>query len=712
MNLQPLFRHTLLAAAIISASCLSTVQAQESVQEEQQLDSMTVYGSTYRNTATKTQLSPEETPQGISVIDEPALEARDADSVAEALRYTPGVNTELRGGAVNRLDLFNIRGFINYQNFYDGLPLPYNDWNLQTQVDMQAVQQVEVFKGPTSSLYGAMPPGGMVNLISKKPLPSAYNSLELSVGSNKLKEITFDSAGQLGSSDLTYRFNGLANSSDGQAETSENERLMLAPSVDWQMTDDTLINLNAYYQKDPDMGIYTTLPAQGLFQDNINGRLDEDAYSGDADWNTYEREVLMLGYKIDHQISDNWSFLQNFRYQHGDAYQENTYTTELAADQRTLSRRAYLTDETTAGFAMDNQLSGVVMTGVVEHNLLLGVDYTKMESDIGYEDATAPAIDIYNPDHHQIVGSALDFSASGYSSQFRIEKEQVGVYFQDQLRMGQWVLIAGGRYDSFESRENGVQYGAKVDSKVDQNNTSWRAGALYEFSNGLSPFISYAESFEPVGGLDRLGSTYEPSTANQWETGIKYSSPNKQTTASIALYRIEKENVLTRDPNGTPYDQVQAGEVRSQGVEIEARSQINRSLNLMASYNYQNVEVTKDNSGLQGKTPVWVPDQSFNTWASYDIFNGPLSGLTLGGGVRYIGKAELDALNSDTVPSATLVDASIGYDLSELGSGMDGASVKLTANNLFDERYYSCYDGLNCWFGAERSVQASVRYDF
>ncbi|MEH6688295.1 MAG: TonB-dependent siderophore receptor [Halopseudomonas sabulinigri] len=710
MNLQPLFRHTLLATAISSAAYLPTLHAQE--QDGKLLDSLTVYGSTYRNTATKTQLSPEETPQGISIVDEQALEARDADTVAEALRYVPGVNTELRGGAVNRIDLFNIRGFINYQNFYDGLQLLYNDWNLQPQVDMQAVQQVEVFKGPTSALYGSMPPGGMVNLISKKPLQESYNSLELSVGSNNLKEITLDSAGQLGDSDLSYRFNGLANSSDGQAETSENERLMLAPSVDWQISDATLLNLNAYYQKDPDMGIYTTLPAQGLFQDNINGDLDEDAYSGDANWNTYEREVLMLGYKIDHQISDNWNFLQNFRYQHGDAYQENTYTTGLAADQRTLDRRAYITDETSEGITIDNQLSGIVMTGSIEHNLLFGLDYLKLDSDIGYEDAAAPSIDIYNPNHYQINGNALDFAASGYSSQFNIEKEQIGAYFQDQIRIGQLVLIAGGRYDTYESREHGVQYGLNVDGKVDQSNTSWRAGALYELDNGLSPFISYAESFEPVSGLDRLGGTYEPSTANQWETGIKYSTPDKQTTGAIALYRIDKENVLTRDPNGTAYDKIQTGEVRSQGLEIEARSQITRNLNLMASYNYQDVEVTKDNSGLEGKTPVWIPDQTFNTWASYDIFNGPMAGVTLGGGVRYIGEAELDALNSDRVPSATLVDVSVGYDLGSLDNTLDGASVKLTANNLFDERYYSCFDGLNCWFGSERNVQASLRYDF
>ena len=708
--MRPFFRLSLIAAAVAAAHPGLHLHAQE--QDEYVLDSLTVYSSTYRNTATKTQLSPQETPQGISVIDEYTLDSRNADTVAQALRYVPGVNTELRGGAVTRSDLFNIRGFINYQNFYDGLQLLYNDWNLQPQIDMQAVQQVEVFKGPTSTLYGSMPPGGMVNLISKKPLRDAYNSVELSVGSNNLKEITFDSAGQLGDSDLTYRFNGLANSSDGQADTSENERIMLAPSVDWQISDATLINLNAYYQKDPDMGIYTTLPAQGLFQHNANGDLDVNTYSGDANWNKYEREMLLIGYKIDHQLSENWNFLQSFRYQHGDAYQENTYSSGLAADQSTLSRRAYLTDETGKGVTIDNQLSGIVITGAIEHNLLLGIDYLKFKSDIGYEDAAAPAIDLFDPHHHLIDGSQLDFAASGLSSQFSIDTEQTGVYFQDQMRIGRWVLLAGGRYDTFESREKGIQYGQPVDGKVKQHNTSWRAGALYEFDSGFAPFISYAESFEPVGGLDRLGSTYEPSTATQWETGIKYSTADKQTTGSLALYRIEKENVLTRDPNGTAYDKIQAGEVRSQGIELEARTQVNRNLNLMGSYTYQDVEVTKDNSGLQGKTPVWVPDQSATAWASYDVFNGPLAGITLGGGVRYIGEAEVDATNSDTVPSATLVDLSLGYDLGSVDRAMDGASVTLSANNLFNERYYSCFDTLNCWFGAERSLEASVRYDF
>lgn len=149
-----------LVAATISALLAGPVQAAAAERPTQTRadETLTVLGETYRNTATKTRLDPLETPQAISVVEGDTLEQRGVSSVSEALRYVPGVNTELRGGAVNRLDLFNIRGFDNYQNFYDGLLLQYNDWNLQPQIDPVAIEQLEVFKGPTSVLYGSMPP--------------------------------------------------------------------------------------------------------------------------------------------------------------------------------------------------------------------------------------------------------------------------------------------------------------------------------------------------------------------------------------------------------------------------------------------------------------------------------------------------------------------------------------------------------------------------
>ena len=682
-----------------------------------ELDELAVYGDTYRSTATKTSLQPEETPQSISILDQQALEMRDADSVAAALRYSPGVNTELRGGAVGRLDLFSIRGFINYQNYYDGMQLLYNDWNLQPQIDLSAVEQVEVFRGPTSTLYGSMPPGGMVNLISKEPTLGASNKIELATGSRNLQEASIDSSGQLGDSDLSYSLVGLSRTRDGQAETSEEERYMVAPSVDWQVGDDTLVNFNLYYQKDPEAGIYTSLPASGLFLPNPNGELDTDAFSGDSGWNQFDKEVLLAGYKINHNINNNWNFLQNFRYTDASAFQTNTYGTGLAADGRTLSREAYLTDEATTGFTIDNQVSGRFQTGAAEHNLLVGVDYLSLDSDVIYEDTSygsgAPSIDLYNPDYQQISTSTIDITDTLYSSDFNIKKKQLGIYLQDQIRIGQFVMIGGVRWDDFTGTEKGKQYGAAVDSKLDQDNVSTRAGVMYQAANGLSPYLNYAESFEPQTGRDRNGNEFDASTGDQWELGVKYQSPDQRTTANLAFYQITKENVPTRDPQGGPYDKIQAGAVRSQGLELEARTQPLDNLLLTLSYTLQDVEITKDNSGLKGKTPVWVPEHLLSGWADYSFDQGVLDGLVAGIGARYIGEAEYDATtNTGHVPDVTLLDIALRYDLGKLAHTLRGTEIGLSVNNLTDERYYSCFDSSNCWFGEERTLETSISYSF
>jgi len=705
LHIQP----TLLALAIASATSYSIADTGTDKNNSNQLTTLEVKGQTYRNTATKTQLDPEETPQAIAIIDAESLDQRGIDTVAEAVRYTSGINTELRGGAVTRLDLFNIRGFQNDKTYYDGLQLLYNDWNLQPQIDMAAVEQVEVFKGPTSTLYGAMPPGGMVNLISKAPQSTDQSNVEVSLGNDKKRDISIDSTSALNEL-MNYRVVALIREKEGQAVTSDEKRIMIAPSLDLKISDDTQLNLNMYYQQDPSMGVYSSLPSQGTVYDNINGKLSSDSYAGDANWETYDRDVLLIGYKLDHKINNTWSFLQNTRFTVAKAYQENTYSTSLDSDERTLNRRAYLTDEASTGLNVDNQFSGVFDIGNTEHSILVGVDYYTLTSDIEYEDAVAPSIDLYNPDHYQIIRDDLDFAASGYSSDFTIEKEQTGFYLQDQIRFDQWVFIAGGRYDQFKATEAGIKYGSSTDTNVDQSQLSGRVGALYEFDNGIAPFISYAQSFEPITGTDRNGNTFDTSTADQWEAGIKYK--HNHLTANLTAFEIIKSKVLTRDPNGSAYDKIQVGEVRSRGLELELQQAITSNLNLKAAYTLQDVEITKDNSGIQGNTPIWVPEQQLNTWLTYAPQQGALAGAALGAGVRYVGQMQLDAANSNTAPSYTLLDLSIAYDLAMLSSQWQGASVKLAVSNALNETYYSCYDESNCWFGDERSFEVSARYEF
>jgi iron complex outermembrane receptor protein len=517
----------------------------------------------------------------------------------------------------------------------------------------------------------------------------------------------------VGDSSLSYSLVGLTRTRDGQAETSEEERHMIAPSVDWQVSEDTLINFNLYYQKDPAMGIYTTLPASGLFLPNPNGELPQDAFSGDANWNEFEKEVLLAGYKVNHNINDNWNFLQNFRYTDAEAFQTNTYGTGLAADGRTLSRQAYLTDETTTGFTVDNQFSGRFQTGSARHNILVGLDYLSLDSDVIYEDTAAPAIDLFDPDYYQITQDNINIENTALSSDFNIRKKQLGIYFQDQIELNRFVIIGGVRWDDFTGEEKGRQYGGTVDRKLDQDNVSTRAGVMYRGANGLSPYINYAESFEPQTGSDRNGNEFDPSTGDQWELGLKYQSQDQQTSANLAFYQITKDNVPTRDPNGGPYDQIQAGEVRSQGIELEARAQPIDSLLVTASYTLQDVEVTKDNTGLKGQTPVWVPEHLLSVWADYGFYDGPLNGLVAGIGARYIGEAEYDAAtNEGKVPDTTLVDIALRYSLGRVSHTLRGTELGLSVNNLTDERYYSCFDSSNCWFGEERTVEASVSYRF
>ena len=610
---------------------------------------------------------------------------------------------------MSRLDLFNIRGFINYQNFYDGLPLMFNGWNLQPQIDSIALEQVEVFKGPTSVLYGNIPPGGMVNLIAKSPQQEQSTDVTITGGSRDHKEFSIDSTGQIADSNLSYRVVALARKKEGQADTSEEERYVLAPSLDWQLSDKTLVNFNVYYQNDPSAGIYTSVPGAGSVLSNPNGKLDPSTFTGDENWNTYEREVLMLGYKINHEFNNNWAFLMNARYMDADAYQENTYNTALQSDMRTVGRNAYLTDEKSQSFVIDNQISGRFNTGVLEHNVLLGFDYQQLDSRIIYKDASAPSIDVFNPNHQQIDGSSLNFT---YTTDFDLESNQVGLYVQDQLVLGNWIVIAGGRYDEYEQTSTDHASGADTAAAIKQDNFAFRLGGLYNFDNGLAPYVSYAQSFEPVVGADRHGNAFVPSTGEQWEAGLKYESADMSKTFVVSLFNITKQNDLTRDPTGTPYDKVKTGEKQSRGVEVEANTMLTDNMDLAASYTYMDMKVTEDNTGLEGKTPIWVPKHAANVWLNYYLYNGMAAGTTIGTGIRYVGETQIDALNSDQVPDYTLVDLSVSYDLSYLSDSLDGSSISVVTSNLFGTEYYSCYDTNNCWFGAERNITANVKFNF
>ncbi|WP_063651783.1 TonB-dependent siderophore receptor [Aliivibrio fischeri] len=707
------FNVTLLATAIASSFLfpISAMANDDSASDD--VETISIFGQAYRNTATKTSLEPEETPQGITVLDSEVLEQRSVKSLNEALRYVPGVTTEQKGGAVTMYDTFNIRGFDVNQSYYDGLVLQYlNGWNLQPQIDPIAIQQIEVFKGPTSVLYGSMPPGGMVNMIAKTPQKEKSTDVKVATGTGNLVEASIDTTGQFGDSDFSYRFIALARQKDGQVDYTEEERYVIAPSVDWQVSDRTLINFNMYYQNDPSMGMNSAMPASGMIYDNPNGSTDPSTFVGDKNWSTFEREFFMAGYKINHEFNNNWSFLQNFRYMNASLYQENTYHIESNFDPSTgnLDRNIYSTDESSTGYTIDNQLSGRVMVGSVEHNLLFGIDYQKLDGDSLYQEFGTTSqfgnFNIFNPNNNMIDRGKLTQS---YESKEKISVEQLGFYTQDQIRIDRLVLIAGGRFDQYKSSNTT----STTSKDADQSQFSYRVGALYELESGFSPFISYATSFEPAAGLDAKGNAYDPELGEQIEAGVKYESADYTKTASASVFKIVKSDALMSDPSDPWGPQLQIGEIRSQGLELQGQWMVNDSWDIAANYTYIDMEITKDSGNdLEGKTPIYVPTHAASLWSNYYIYDGILTGTRISGGLRYVGEMEMDAANTDKVPDYTLADVSIGYELDGISESLTGATAQLSATNLFNTEYYSCYDSANCWYGAEQTVELSINYNF
>ncbi|MEZ9058533.1 TonB-dependent siderophore receptor [Vibrio pelagius] len=715
MNTHTHFKYSAITVALVSALSAPAYAEESTTNSEQDIETVTILGKAYRNTATKSALDPEETPQGITVIEGEQLEQRGVKSLNQALRYAPGVVTEQKGASVTMYDTFSIRGFTNNQSYYDGLVLPFlTGWNLQPQIDPIAIQQVEVFKGPTSVLYGAMPPGGMVNMITKTPQSDASTKVGVSTGSRNLMEASIDTTGQIGDSDLSYRLIALARKQDSQVDNAEEERYVIAPSLDWQASDNTLINFNLYYQNDPAMGTNSAMPLEAIKYH------DPSVSMGDKNWSTFEREVLMVGYKINHQFNDNWSFLQNARYTDASLYQENTYhrSTNFNPATGAMIRNVYSTDEESQSFAIDNQVSGTVLAGGLEHNLLFGVDYIKLDGDSLYKEYTANAsfygFNVYNPNNDLLDRDNLQES---YRETHDISTEQLGFYFQDQVRYDALVLLAGGRYDMFKAMDDKQSDLPTYDGKdeADHNQFSYRVGALYELSNGLSPFVSYATSFEPAAGTDINGKSLKPQLGEQVEVGVKYLSPDMDKQFTASYFHITKQDSIVADPSDPSYRaKIQLGEVRSQGLELEGRWFVTEELDIQASYTYLDMEVTEDvNPDLEGTTPIYVPEHAATLWGNYNFYDGVLAGTRFSAGARYMGEMQMDASNTQgMVPSYTVVDLSIGYDLGMMSDSLSGASANFLVNNLFNEEYYTCYDNSNCWFGEEQSVELSVNYEF
>ncbi|MBO9558593.1 MAG: TonB-dependent siderophore receptor [Caulobacter sp.] len=663
---------------------------------------------TVGSTASKLATPLVETPQSVSIITGEKIDQLGLTSLNQAMRYVAGVTPETRGGSVTRYDQFKLRGFDVTTTFLDGLSSQYPGWYADAQVDAASVERIEILKGPASVLYGNSPPGGLLNFVSKTPQAVAGGEAELRFGSRDLIDASIDTTGPIaGDPRYTYRLLAIYRQGDGQAQTTEYERILVAPSFTWRPDDATTVTILGRYQHDPKSNSYGSAPSKGSAFANPLGQLEPDFYDGDPNFEAYNRSQVQIGYLAEHRFNDVFAVHQNLRYTRVEANYESVYAAGLAADNRTLSRGTAASLESNDGFAVDNQLSAHFTTGALTHDVLLGVDYQHMMAKVQFGLGTAPDLDIFAPVYGQTI---LDPRVAGngyYSSDSRIKQEQIGYYAQDQIKYGKLVTLLSLRRD--DVKQETLALGAvPFPTTIDQGKTTGRVGVLYHFDNGFAPYASWSQSFEPQGQTDFAGRPFDPVTGNQIEGGVKYESPDKRIYATLAAFEIKRKNALTADPDHLNFS-VQGGELRSRGVEFEGRAKLTDRVKLTAAATKLDVEYTKSNDGLLGLTPVGVAEKTASVFVDYD-FPGALDGLAGGLGVRYVGPSWGDTANTFKSPSYTLVDLTLSYELGRLNPSLRGWQAAGSATNLFDKRYVSsCYSADWCWFGEQRTVQVGLK---
>lgn len=691
-------------AWLLGASLLPlTAAAQSTDGDAATLETVTVTGQA----ATKTETPALETPQSVSHVDRQEMDERGVRTLREATQYTPGVYTS-QVGASNRYDYLVMRGFSDgslSNTYLNGLKVMGDtDGYSSMVVDPYFLENVEIVKGPASVLYGRSSPGGLVALTSKKPLFEDYHELRFSVGNNAQRSAGFDVSGPLDDERrVAYRLVGQASRSDTQFGPVEEKRYAIAPSITWDATDDTSLTLMAYLQKDPEGGYHSGVPYEGSVVSHNGRKIDNTFFDGEEDYDTFERYQRMVGYDIEHRFNDTLTARQKLRYLNADVELDQVYQYGWVGDSNELYRYYSGGRESLEAWTLDNQLEADFRSGGIDHTVLAGLDYQHRENDVVWTSGAFPTIDPFAPDHGaEPIGEIV------VTNDERHELAQTGVYLQDQMAIDQWRITLSGRYDWVDIENTDNLTGD--DSTLDDTQFSGRAGVLYLFDNGIAPYLSYNTAFTPTSFVDADGDLLEPMEGEQWETGMKYQPPGTEDRYSIALFRIDQKNVATKEQPTDPYRAV--GEIEARGGELQARTHLTDNFRLQAGYSYTDITYAKsDVPGEEGSQAIYAPRHQASVWGNYRFDRGALEGLDAGLGVRYYADIQADRANTEQVPDYTLVDATLGYDLSRVG--LEGVKARLNVDNLLDKEYIASCNSLEyCYFGAERSVRATLSYRF
>ncbi|PAX18761.1 TonB-dependent siderophore receptor [Vandammella animalimorsus] len=631
-------------------------------------------------TATKTDTPLAETPQSVTVVTRDQMTEQGMTNVQDALTYAAGVRSDLYG-LDSRNDGMAVRG-ANPVNYLDGLRGNYNWYTSTIRFDPYTLERVEVLRGPAGMLFGAGSVGGVMNMVGKRPLFEPQREVGVQLGSFNRRQAQLDLTGPI-NEQLAYRLVTLARKSDTQVDHVRDDRALLMPSLTWRPNAATSLTLHALWQRDKSGNTAQFFPLAGTLFPAVPGYLPTSRFIGEPS-DFYNTRHTHVGWRFEHAFNAQWALRQNFRHSRNanDArYFWADYETipgGWGADpiNQRLLRRVLSDSRTRTRMTLaDTHVQGQFSAGGAQHTVLAGLDVIRFKESVWESDGDESLIDAWNPVYGQ-------FSPSGNYVAYPVaHQHQLGFYAQDQIKWGPWAFTAGLRRDRARS-------GAQGSDAVKTSATTGRLAAMYLGPQHWNPYISYTESFLPQA--PRQGQNFKPLKGKQWELGVKYEPPGQTMAFNAAIYDLREVNRI-QQPRPNEYNQL--GQTRTRGLELETRGQLGRRFELLAHYNY--IDLDKQLEGL--------PKHQASVWGKYR-FGDARQGWSAGAGLRWA-SAFRDG-SGPRVPSSALLDLMLAYDNGPW-------RLALNVQNAADKVYFAaCLERGDCWWGARRNVLLTLDYRF
>jgi iron complex outermembrane recepter protein len=641
------------------------------------------------STATKMSIPINEIPQGVGVVNQPLIQSQQDIRFGDAAENVSDVNRDvLASGDLG--SALTIRGlplgvFSNY--YRDGFT-----FDGMVPADTTDVDRVEILKGPSSVLYGRAASGGIVNLITKEPLPETHGSFSLQADRFGSVRPTFDITGPLGGNGkLFYRLNAEFADYSSFRDSFGDRRYFLAPALTWKPDNATSIRLLFEYlhgRTTTDYGI----PALG----DRPAPVPISNFYGEP-WQYSLLQNKLGSVDVSRNLSQRWTVRSRFRATLTNWDYLDVSTGFLEADNETLARFSENAHYPLRFYDWQTDSTGVFKTGPFEHNFLVGFEY-------GYQSVVqnaifsdAPSINLFNPvpfsqtmpDPATLTANFFNPASPDYFPLDGTTKLMThGGYVQDQITLARELkLLAGVRFEGFTQKYDEIIY--DTHNRQDDYKTLPRIGLTYQPIQPLTLYASWSRSFSPTLAAQFTpgGQPFPPERGNQYEVGARTSSFGGRLSSSLSFYKIRASNLLITNP-GNPLASIQIGTTESKGIEFDTAGRIRPGWDVTFAYSYNQAQIVADPVYTVGNLFQNAPRHSGSIWTVYEVQHGPLTGLSFGGGLRALTYRFVDPANDVLLPGYARLDAMAGYVFGPQHRDQKLYKLSVNIQNLTDRKYY------------------------